>query len=207
MKLTALPGTTIETDLTPGAADRHLTPLFSCGGLVLSQVCQLTGLEGYTIQNWIKRRFLPPPVKKKYSRYQLCRLFNINLLKDTFTLEQAVTLLGYISGSFNDMADNDTADIETADNDSTDSDSSDDLISDSRLYAYLVDCLATLNQPDHLDLSRTGETVREVTADYKSPHRDAEIRLRLVLEIMLTACQAQQVSRRALDMFRRLDDM
>jgi len=187
MQPTKLPGTTIEAVLEPGAADRQLTPLFSCGGLVLSQVCQLTGLEGYTIQNWIKRKFLSPPVKKKYTRYQLCRIFNINLLKDTFTLEQAVTLLGNINGSFDDTAG--------------------DLIDDSRLYAYLVDCLAALSFSDGLDLSRAGETVRAITADYRSPHRGAEIRLWLVLEIMLTACQAQQIHRRAQEMFGRLDKM
>ena len=187
MILTKLPGSTIEDVLAPGAADRQLTPLFSCGGLVLSQVCQLTGLEGYTIQNWIKRKFLSPPVKKKYNRHQLCRILNINLLKDTFALEQAVTLLGHIDGSFNDTTG--------------------DLVDDSRLYAYLVDCLAALNCSDCLDLSRAGETVRAATADYRSPHRDAEIRLWLVLEIMLTACQAHQIHRRALEMFRRLDNM
>ena len=187
MRPTILPGTTIETVLAPGAADRQLTPMFLGGGLVLSQVCQLTGLEGYTIQNWVKRKFLSPPEKKKYTRCQLCRIFNINLLKDSFTLEQSVTVLGYVNGSVND--------------------SNDDFIDDSRLYTYLVDCLAALNCSDHLDLSNAGETVRAVTADYKSPHRGAEIRLWQVLEIMLTACQAQQIHRRALEMFGQLDNM
>jgi hypothetical protein len=187
MRLTKLPGTTIETVLAPGVADRQLTPMFSCGGLVLFQVCQMTGLEGHTIQNWIKRKFLAPPVKKKYTRNQLCRIFNINLLKDTFMLEQAVTMLNYVNGSLNDATDG--------------------LIDDSRLYTYLVDCLAELNCSDDLDLSRVGETVRAVTANYQSPHRGAEIRLWLVLEIMLTACREQQIHRRALEMFGRMDNM
>jgi hypothetical protein len=186
-----LPGTTIETVVSPGAADRQLTPLFSCGGLVLSQVCQLTGLEGYTIQNWIKRKFLSPPVKKKYTRSQLCRIININLLKDTFTLEQAVTLLGYVSGNISGNTGG----------------TADDLIDDSRLYTYLVDCLAALNYSDSLDLSCAGETVREIAADYNSSHRGVEIRLWLVLEIMLTACHAQQIHHRALEMFGRIDNM
>jgi len=187
MRFTKLPGTTIEATITTGAADRQLTPLFSCGGLVLSQVCQLTGLEGYTIQNWMQRKFLSSPIKKKYTRHQLCRIFNINLLKDTFTLEQAVTLLGHINGNLDDTGD--------------------DIIDDSQLYAYLVDCLAVQNCSDCLDLSRVGETVRAVTADYHNLHRSAEIRLRLVLEIMLTTCQAQQIQHRALEMFGRLDSM
>jgi DNA-binding transcriptional MerR regulator len=187
MRHATLPGSTIEAALEPGAADRQLTPMFSCGGLILSQVCQLTGLEGYTIQNWVKRKFLSPPEKKKYARCQLCRIFNINLLKDTFTLEQAVTLLQHVNGSPNGAAG--------------------DLVDDSRLYGYLVDCLAALNSSDLLDPSRAGETIRAATADCQSTHRGAEIQLRLVLEIMLTACQAQQVRRRAVEMFERLDSM
>ena len=187
MKSLKLPGATIEVVLAPGVADRQLTPLFSCGGLVLSQVCQLSGLEGYTVQNWIKRKILTPPVKKKYSRYQLCRIFNINVLKDTFTLEQASTLLGCINGNLNNTIDG--------------------VIDDSRLYTYLVDCLAELNYSDLIDLNRIGETVRAVTADYCNSHQGSEIRLRMVLEIMLTACQAQQIHHRALEMFRRMDNM
>ena len=185
MRQTALPGTTIEAAPAHGAADRQLTPMFSGGGLVLSQVCQLTGLEGYIIQNWVKRKILPPPVGKKYSRNQLCRLFHINLLKDTFTLEQSAGLLSYINGSLTDE--------------------SDDLIDDSRLYAYLVDCLAALGGPERLDLSRAGETVKAVTADYHPPRPGAENRLWMVLEIMLTACEAQQIQRQALELYGHLD--
>ena len=207
MRLTKLPGTTIETVVSPGAADRQLTPLFSCGGLVLSQVCQLTGLEGYTIQNWIKRKFLSPPVKKKYTRSQLCRIININLLKDTFTLEQAVTLLGYVSGNISGNTGGNISGNTGGNISGNTGGTADDLVDDSRLYTYLVDCLAALNYSDSLDLSRTGETVREITADNNSSHRGAEIRLWLVLEIMLTACHAQQIHHRALEMFGRLDNM
>ena len=33
-------------------------------GLTLSQVCNLTGLEPSTIQNWVKRHFVSRPVAK-----------------------------------------------------------------------------------------------------------------------------------------------
>jgi len=195
MKPSSLPGTTIEAVLAPGSADRQLTPMFLCGGLVLSQVCLLTGLEGHTIHNWVKRKLLSPPVNKKYTRNQLCRILNINMLKDTFTLEQAVTLLGYINGGLSDTA-CDTPNYTTG-----------DLIDDSRLYSYLVDCLAALNISDRLDFSRVGNVVRAATADYRSPHRGAEIQLWMVLEIMLTAWHAQQIHRQALEMFGRMDRM
>jgi NADH:ubiquinone oxidoreductase subunit C len=67
-----LPGTVLEVDQSrPEAADELFSSLFVTGGLVLSQVCQITGLEPYTVQNWVKRGFLTPPVKKKYNRRQL----------------------------------------------------------------------------------------------------------------------------------------
>ena len=187
MKPSTLPGTTIETDLTTGAADRQLRPMFFGGGLVLSQICQLTGLEGHTIHNWVKRKLLPPPENKKYTRNQLCRILNINMLKDTFTLEHAVTLLNHINRGLGHTTG--------------------DFIDDSRLYTYLVDCLAVLNNSGRPDFSCIGDTVKAVTSGYRSPHRSAEIQLWLVLEIMLTAWHAQQIHRQSLEMFRRLDNM
>ena len=57
-----LPGTVLEMDR--GEADQaeaKISALFLAGGMVLSQVTDLTGLEPYTVQNWVKRGFLPPP--------------------------------------------------------------------------------------------------------------------------------------------------
>ena len=57
-----IPGTTLEAEREQ--ADRtgeRFEALFSAGGLTLSQVASVTGLEPYTIQNWVKRGFLPPP--------------------------------------------------------------------------------------------------------------------------------------------------
>ena len=70
-----LPGTVLAVDGSrPEAADELFSSLFVTGGLVLSQVCQITGLEPYAVQNWVKRGFLAPPVKKKYNRRQLSRM-------------------------------------------------------------------------------------------------------------------------------------
>ena len=39
--------------------------MFLAGGLTLSQVCQISGLEPYTVQNWVKRGFLSNPTEAK----------------------------------------------------------------------------------------------------------------------------------------------
>ena len=72
-----LPGTVLEMDREEAdQAEARISALFLAGGMVLSQVTDLTGLEPYTVQNWVKRGFLPPPVRKRYSRRQLCRIIN-----------------------------------------------------------------------------------------------------------------------------------
>ena len=60
-----LPGTTVEMNMENGVQD-FLNSLFAANGLVLSQVLQLTGLSAHTVQNWVKRKFVSPPVGKKY---------------------------------------------------------------------------------------------------------------------------------------------
>ena len=56
-----IPGTTLsgireEADRT----EEQFSALFLAGGLSLGQVSTVSGLEPYTIQNWVKRGFLPP---------------------------------------------------------------------------------------------------------------------------------------------------
>ena len=94
-----LPGTVLEVDGSrPEAADELFSSLFVTGGLVLSQVCQITGLEPYTVQNWVKRGFLTPPVKKKYNRRQLSRIIIINMLKAALPMESICWILSYVNG-------------------------------------------------------------------------------------------------------------
>ena len=94
--------------------EQQFNSLFMGGGIVLSQVTGITGLEAYTIQNWVKRGFLSPPERKKYSMNQLCRIININMMKNVLPMERICSMLSYINGHLDDE--------------------SDDIIDDSRLY-------------------------------------------------------------------------
>ena len=70
-----LPGTVLSVDADrPQAAEEVFSSLFLAGGLVLSQVTQVTGLEPYIIQNWVQRGFLAPPKQRKYTRRQLDKI-------------------------------------------------------------------------------------------------------------------------------------
>ena len=77
-----LPGTQIDIGKKNygqiDIAESVMDNIFQTGGLMLSQVIAMTSLEGYMIQNWVKRGFLSPPVHKLYSRRQFCRIVIIN---------------------------------------------------------------------------------------------------------------------------------
>ena len=90
-----LPGTTIAVDWNrPEEAETLLNSLFLAGGLMLSQVASLTGLEPYVIQNWVRRGFVSPPERKRYSRRQFSRIVLINMLKDSVILKPISFLKG-----------------------------------------------------------------------------------------------------------------
>ena len=70
-----IPGTllTIDKENADGI-NLQFKAMFLAGDILLSQVTGITGLENYTVQNWVKRGFLAPPKNKRYSLNQLCRM-------------------------------------------------------------------------------------------------------------------------------------
>ena len=84
-----LPGTTLTVDREDSRfIEQQFSSMFFGGGIVLSQVAAVTGLEPYTVQNWVKREFLPPPDHKRYNMNQLCRVITINMLKKVLPMEE-----------------------------------------------------------------------------------------------------------------------
>ena len=57
-----IPGTTLTGHRSDAdQIESQFHSMFLAGGLTLSQVASVTGLEPYAIQNWVKRGFLSPP--------------------------------------------------------------------------------------------------------------------------------------------------
>ena len=167
-----IPGTVILAQREEaGQIEANFSAMFLGGGIMLSQVAAITGLESYDVQNWVKRQLLPPPVNKRYDLNQLCRIIIINMLKKGRPMEQICGLLGYINGDLDDAAD--------------------DLISDSRLYFLFVQLAARarhIGGTEEWDLA-----LQNVTADYHEPRPGAREKLIAVLRIMLTAWVAAQL--------------
>ena len=109
------PGTTVEVSkLQKGSSKVLFGGVFATGGITLSQVSIMTGLEPYLIQNWVKRGFVSSPVKRLYSEEQFARIVIINMLKEALQIERICSLIRVIGGVLED--------------------STDDLIGDAELY-------------------------------------------------------------------------
>ena len=149
--------------------------LFLGGGLAMSQVSGITGLDPYLIQNWVKRGYLSKPEQKRYSINQLCRIITINMLRGALSMERICTLLGYVNGEL-DRED-------------------DDLISDADLYFLFLRLAARARE---LDAGNQWAGAIDATlADYQEPVPGAKERVRQVLRIMLTAWIAARMTREA----------
>lgn len=171
-----IPGTVLQK---PRQEAEHIEEMFSsmflAGGMMLGQVSELTGLEPYTVQNWVKRGFLPPPERKRYNLEQLCRILNINALKSILPMEQICGLMGYVNGQLDDEGD--------------------DIIDDTKLYFMFVR-LAARAKELYREEEREALLEQEL-ADYREPVPGAKERVKLALRIMLTAWLAARMRQEA----------
>ena len=143
------------------------------------QMCDIkfiTGLETYTVQNWVKRGFLEPPKQRRYTADQVCRVILINIFKNVFPMEQICGMLSYVNGKLDD--------------------SSDDIIPDSQLYFIFVRLAAKAKEVEKdPDL-----VINRELKDYQDP--GAAERIRKVLKIMLIgylACRMRTEAEKAMN--------
>ena len=167
-----IPGTllTIPRQEAQGVEQIFAT-MFLPGGMTLGQITGITGIEAYTVQNWVKRGFLAPPEKKRYSQNQLCRILTIQSLKSVLSLEQICSLIGYVNGRLDSAED--------------------DIIDDSHLYFLFVKLADRIQE---LYDQNCQETVLEsVLSDYQEPVPGAKERVKKALRVMLTAFLASRM--------------
>lgn len=171
-----IPGTVlrIERENADGV-EEMFSSMFLAGGMVLSQVASITGLEPYTVQNWVKRGFLSPPQHKRYTLQQLCRILHINMLKSVLPLERICSLLRYINGKLDEE--------------------SDDIIDDATLYFLFVRLAARSKQLD--DPAAWKKAMEEALCDYQEPVPGARERIENALRIMLIANLASKMAQTA----------
>lgn len=165
--LTTIPGTKLPLkEHSEHQISDVLSPIFSMtNGLTLSQVTEITGLEGTTIQNWVKRGWVAKPLDKRYGEQQVLRIILINILRGSMKLEHIAELMVYINGEVEDR--------------------SDDLVSEKELLNMLELVLRRCNKDKSLD--NIENHVHAQLADYIGPTADAKERLFNTLVIMALA--------------------
>lgn len=182
---TTLPGTTIEISAFDKGVSRTLFDgIFAAGGVTLAQVAVMTGLEPYSIQNWVKRGFVSSPVHRLYSKNQFARIVIINLLRESFQIDRICTLLGYLNGCLNDERD--------------------DVIPDSELYHMYTDMIAVCGDAarDKAAVQRAAEAAAE---SYVEPIPGAKRRLVKILQVMMYAYYSSMSRREAEVLLSQLD--
>lgn len=167
-----IPGTVLYARReTEGDGEQMIRAMYLGGDITLGQVAAITGLEPHTVQNWVKRGFLTPPVRKRYTIDQLCRIININMLRGVFSLERTCGLLGYINGQLNDR--------------------SDDIIRDSDLYFMFISLASRAQQLTRPEACE--RILAEMLRDYTEPYPGAKARVSNALKVMLTAYLAARM--------------
>ncbi len=158
---------------------------FVSNGVMLSQLRDITGVDGSTLQNWVKRGWIGNTVNKKYSKDQLARIIIINMMRQSMLLERIDFILHYINGTIDDK--------------------SDDIIPESELYGYICNIYENFSKSSTFDGHSLRKYIREETAkNYKEPVEGAKERLDRALEIIIIAYFSSCAADLANELFTRL---
>ncbi len=164
---TTFPGTTIEvTSLEKGGSKQLFDGIFAAGGITLSQVCIMTGLEPYLIQNWVKRGFVSSPIKRVYNSRQFARIVIINMLREALQIEKICDLVHVLGKGTRDT--------------------DDDLIGDDELYHRYVDMLAD-TQINIMSSESVRLAAENAVIDFKEKYPNSKKQLSKIMQIMLYA--------------------
>lgn len=179
VELTQIPGTVLERQKMGGVTGMEFLNkiFFISDGIMLAQIREIAGVDGSTLQNWLKRGWVVNPVNKMYSKEQLARILIINMLRDTMQLSDISFVLTYVNG--------DTARQE------------DDIISESRLYDYICRLVDMLTGMGELTRDTLREQIEECTSDYVEKMSGARRRLNSALEIVILSLYANVIKRHA----------
>ena len=171
-----MPGTVVPYKDGAGMFSVFEPMIEATGGLTLAQVCAITGLEYSSIQNWVKRGFVPHPIEKKYLGRHLARIMLICILRDSMKIDTIGDLMRIINGDTDDE--------------------SDDIISEEGLYDYFCTMISDIETAE-FSREEIMKRARDITMDYEPPDEEARERLASALTIMTLAYISGQLIRYA----------
>ena len=181
-----IPGTKLKkNDMGNVTGLEFLSKVFYISeGVMLSQIREVSGIDGSTLQNWTKRGWVANARLKKYNIDQVAHILIINMLRSCIQLDHIAFLLQYINGKIDDT--------------------SDDIIRDSVLYDYICRILDALTRQDVASKASIKEVIREQIASYEEAMEGARDRLANALEIIVTAYYAALIKRNSDEMLANL---
>lgn len=148
---------------------------FISNGVMLTQIREISGIDGSTLQNWTKRGWVANSKFKKYDINQVAHILIINMLRSCMQLDKIAYLIEYINGKVDDQ--------------------SDDIIEDAVLYDYICRILDKLMSYDVCSLGSIREAIDEETAEYEEAVEGARERLSQALEIIIVAYYASIIKK------------
>lgn len=176
------PGTVIQRNNMRGIDGEEFLDkiFFITDGIMLSQIKEISGVDGTTLQNWVKRGWIGNTCHKKYSKNQLARILIINMLRGSMHLETIDFLLKYVNGTINCEED--------------------DIIPEATLYGYICRIADQASEKGCTTLLNLEQTVKQAVADYPEKMPGARERLEKAMVILLTAYYASLVRAAANDL-------
>ena len=178
-----IPGTNIVYEENDGMFSKFKPLINATDGLTLGQVCSITGLEASTIQNWVKRKFVARPIKKKYHERQLARILLISSLRDAMKIDSIGELMSIVNGNTNDEAD--------------------DIITEENMYDYFCKISQTAKERE-VNREEIAELVTESLSDYDAAGADSFRKLRDALTVMVYAYIASEYKKEAENMLNEM---
>ena len=182
-----IPGTKLKQSDMDGLTglDFLKKVFFISEGVMLTQIRDISGIDSSTLQNWTKRGWVINSKSKKYNIDQVAHILIINMLRSCMQLDKIAFLIHYINGEVGDETD--------------------DIIRDSVLYDYICRILTHMMSNDTCVLSSVGESVAQITADYKEPVIGAHERLNRALEVIVVTYYAALIKSHASGLLEELE--
>lgn len=181
-----IPGTILKrTDMGNVTGLEFLNKIFYItDGIMLTEIREISGIDGTTLQNWTKRGWVANAKLKRYDKDQLAHILIINMLRACMQLDRIAFLIQYINGSLTDRGD--------------------DIIRDSVLYDYICRILDRLMEGGSCNPEGLRRCISEVTADYEERVTGARRRLERALEIIVFAYYASILKQHSGNMIEKL---
>ena len=177
-----IPGTVVDRSKMNGAAGEPFLDkvFYITEGIMLTQIREITGIDGTTLQNWLKRGWVASPKGKYYTKEHLARILLIAMMRDTMPLARIAQVLSYINGRVGDAAD--------------------DIIPESVLYDYVCRAVDVLADGESAGLNDLDAVVEQVVESYEERVSGAKKRLSRGISIIVTAYYSTLVKNHAENM-------